>query len=101
MLYDGVVGLTGSPVAALNRAAALARRAGPAAAREAVDALADLLLDYQPYWALRARLASELGDIATARAAYDEAIARAPDDATRAFLVAQKSLAASPGRTVE
>ena len=55
-LYDSLLDLTGSVVAALNRALALSRRDGAEAGREALDALAGdpRLDDYQPYWAARA-----------------------------------------------
>lgn len=86
-LYDGLVSVTGgSPVAALNRVAALARRDGAAAALPALAPLAEPLAAYQPYWALRAHLLEDTGDTEAARAAYAEAIARAPDEAAREFL---------------
>lgn len=86
-LYDGVCALTRSPVAQLNRAAALARRDGAAAGLAALEAIdADVLRSYQPYWALRAELLSQLKRIDLARAAYDEAIARERDPAVIRFL---------------
>jgi RNA polymerase sigma-70 factor (ECF subfamily) len=86
-LYEGLVTITGgSPVVALNRVAALAHRDGPAAALPALEPLAEFLQGYQPYWALRARLLEEVGDAEGARAAYAEAIARAPNGAAKSFL---------------
>lgn len=91
-LYDGLVAVTGgSPVAALNRVAALARRDGAAAALPALSPLAGILDAYQPYWALRARLLEETGDRAGADAAYEAAIAQAPDAATKSFLEGRQS----------
>jgi RNA polymerase sigma-70 factor (ECF subfamily) len=89
LLYTALAELTGSPVARLNAAAAIARRDGPApglAAAEAVARQAAALNDYQPYWALRADLCARLGRAEAARAAYDEAIARESDAAVIAFL---------------
>src|SRR5262249_46697979 len=57
-LYEALAVLTGSPVAALNRAVATAEVLGPEAALAAIDALAGepRLRDYQPYWAARAHV---------------------------------------------
>jgi RNA polymerase sigma-70 factor (ECF subfamily) len=62
-LYDALCELTGSPVAALNRAVALAETRGPAAGLAALDALASdaRLAEYQPYWAARAELLMRSG----------------------------------------
>ncbi len=86
-LYDALIALTASPVAQLNRAAALAQRDGAAAGLAALDALeAPVLRSYQPYWALRANLLAKLSQAEEARAAYDEAIARERDPAVIRFL---------------
>ncbi len=86
-LYDGLCALTNSPVAQLNRAAAIARRDGAEAGLDALDAIeAPALLSYQPHWALRADLLARLGRAAAARAAYGEAIARERDGAVIRFL---------------
>lgn len=93
LLYAALSELTGSPVARLNSAAAIARRDGPElglAAAEDVARLYPLLNDYQPYWALRADLCARLGRSEAARAAYDEAIARESDRAVVAFLEARR-----------
>lgn len=87
LLYTALAELTGSPVARLNAAAAIARRDGAAAGLAALDALdAPMLNSYQPYWALRADLLARLGRVEAARAAYDEAIARERDGAVIRFL---------------
>lgn len=89
LLYDALAGLTGSPVAALNHAAALARGDGPQRGLAALEALADrhpALGDYQPFWALRADLCARAGDAEEARVAYGEAIFRESDPAVIAFL---------------
>jgi RNA polymerase sigma-70 factor (ECF subfamily) len=86
-LYEALAELTGSPVAELNRVAALARRDGAKAALAALDALdTPALKSYQPYWALRADLLAKLSRAEEAHAAYDEAIARERDASVIRFL---------------
>jgi RNA polymerase sigma-70 factor (ECF subfamily) len=94
LLYDALAELTGSPVARLNAAAAIACRDGPDAgyaAAEAVRAEFSQLREYQPYWALVADLCAKLGRGEAAREAYDEAIAREQDAAVVAFLRERKA----------
>jgi RNA polymerase sigma-70 factor (ECF subfamily) len=87
-LYDALCSLTGSPVAALNRAVAVAESRGTAAGLAALDALADepRLRDYQPYWAARAELLARNGRPEEAQAAYQRAIGLERDEAVRRFL---------------
>jgi RNA polymerase sigma-70 factor (ECF subfamily) len=87
-LYDGLCAITGSPVAAINRAIALAETRGPAAGLAALPAADEgsRLADYQPYWAARAELLSRLGEIDAAQEAYDRAIGLEADPAVRRFL---------------
>ena len=93
-LYQALAVMTGSPVAALNQAAALARFEGPGAGLSALEPLADSLGDYQPYWALKAHLLAEAGERAGALEAYDEAIAREADPAVQTFLQKKRDEAA-------
>ncbi|MCX7357642.1 MAG: RNA polymerase subunit sigma-70 [Alphaproteobacteria bacterium] len=89
LLYAALSELTGSPVARLNAAAAIARRDGPDVGLAAAEDLArvnPMLNDYQPYWALKADLCARLDRVEAARAAYDEAIAREADPVVRNFL---------------
>jgi RNA polymerase sigma-70 factor, ECF subfamily len=89
LLYQALAELTGSPVAALNHAAALARVEGAAAGLAAVEAVRTrypALDAYQPTWALIAVLCAKLNRADAARAAYDEAIARETDAAVIRFL---------------
>ncbi len=93
LLYGALSELTGSPVARLNAAAAIARRDGPEkglAAAEEVAQLHPIMNEYQPYWALKADLCARLGRAEAARAAYDEAILREDDRAVVAFLEARR-----------
>jgi RNA polymerase sigma-70 factor (ECF subfamily) len=87
-LYEALHALTGSPVAALNRAVALAETQGADAGLRALDALAGdgRLADYQPYWAARAELLARSGALAPALAAYQRAIGLERDPAVRRFL---------------
>jgi RNA polymerase sigma-70 factor, ECF subfamily len=83
-LYDQQMVLAPSPVAALNRAVAVAEVDGPQAALAALD---DLRLDnYHLFHAIRADLLRRLERDADAVLAYDAAIALAANNAERAFL---------------
>ena len=71
-LYDQLLGLSPTPVVALNRAIAVAETDGPAVALVLVD---QLDLDrYHLYHATRGDLLARLGDAGAATAAYDRAI---------------------------
>ena len=87
-LYDSLLAVTGSVVAALNRALALSRRDGAQAGLEALDALAGApgLSEYQPYWAARADLCDSGGRAPEARQAYLRAIGLEADPAVRVAL---------------
>jgi RNA polymerase sigma-70 factor (ECF subfamily) len=92
-IYDALLGLTGSPVVAINRAVAIAENRGAAAGLAALDAVADdaRLADYQPYWAARAGLLARAGDTAGADLAYQRAIGLEADPAVRRFLQRQQA----------
>jgi RNA polymerase sigma-70 factor, ECF subfamily len=87
-LYDALCALTGSPVAALNRAVAVAQTRGPAAGLAALDALAgdERLANYQPYWAARGDLLARTGSVEASLDAYRHAIGLERDPAVRHFL---------------
>lgn len=87
-LYDALLGLSGSPVVALNRALALAEWKSPYVALEIVDALAvdERLAQYQPYWAARASLLARTHAYRDAHEAYDIAIGLERDPEVRRFL---------------
>jgi RNA polymerase sigma-70 factor (ECF subfamily) len=88
LLYEALQAITGSPVAALNHAVALAHADGSAAGLAALSTLeSDVRLrDYQPYWAARADLLVRNGDKAGAAHAYQRAIGLERDPSVRAFL---------------
>jgi RNA polymerase sigma-70 factor (ECF subfamily) len=87
-LYDALVQLTGSPVAAINGAVAVAEVNGPDAGLAALEAVsADRRLEsYQPYWAARAELLRRVGSHQDARHAYQVAIGLERDPAVREYL---------------
>jgi RNA polymerase sigma-70 factor, ECF subfamily len=83
-LYDQLLALAPSPVAALNRAVALAEVEGPGAG---LAGLEDLKLEsYYLYHAIRADLLRRLGRAADAALAYDAAITLTANAAEQAFL---------------
>ncbi|HKP63017.1 MAG TPA: RNA polymerase sigma factor [Polyangiales bacterium] len=92
-LYDGLLRVARSPVAALNRAVAVAMRDGPLAGLAAIDAVfADGGLDhYHLAHAARADMQRRLGQLDAARVSYERALAVARQPAERRFL--QKRLA--------
>ncbi len=91
LLYQALEDLTASPVAALNRAVALADVRGPAAALQALEHLAASapFAQYQPYWAARAHLLARCGRREEAAEAYRRAIGLESDPAVRSFLQAR------------
>jgi RNA polymerase sigma-70 factor (ECF subfamily) len=97
-LYDALCTLTGSPVAALNRAVALAETQGVAAGLAALDALAAdaRLAQYQPHWAARAELLARSGAIDAALKAYAQAIGLERDPAARRYLQQRAAALAAP-----
>ena len=98
-LYDTLCTFTGSPVAGLNRAVALAQTRGAAAGLAALDSLADdaRLADYQPSWAARADLLARSGDMTAAlRAYHQQAIGLERDPAVRQFLQQRAAALVSP-----
>ncbi len=92
-LYDQLLSLAPTPVAALNRAVAVAEVAGPGAALILVDGLD--LGGYHLFHAIRADLLRRLGRTADAALAYEAAIALTQNAAERDFL--RRSRQALPG----
>jgi predicted RNA polymerase sigma factor len=87
-LYDALIAIIGSPVAAVNRALVVAEIDGPAAALAAMPSADEdaRLAGYQPYWAARAELLLRAGSLDEARHALEIAIGMAGDPAVRRFL---------------
>ena len=83
-LYDQLMAVAPTPVAALNRAVAVAEADGPGAALALVEALD--LDGYHVYHAVRAALLARLGRAAEAADAYDRAAARTGNAAEQAYL---------------
>jgi RNA polymerase sigma-70 factor (ECF subfamily) len=88
-LYDALAQLTGSPVALVNRAIAVAELNGPAAGLEALNEVSTdpRIGSYQPYWAARASLLARTGAVDEARKAYEIAIGLERDPAVREYLL--------------
>ena len=87
-LYDVLLRADDSPVIALNRAAALSMRDGPAAALALIDALIHTseLRDYHLAHSARADLLRRLGRTDNAREAYAQALSLARQAPERRFL---------------
>ena len=97
-LYDGLCAITGSPVAAINRAIAVAQTRGAAAGLAALPmpGPGSRLVEYQPYWAARAELHARTGDMGAASEAYDQAIGLEADPAVRRFLQKRRTESLAP-----
>ncbi|QSI30175.1 RNA polymerase subunit sigma-24 [Variovorax sp. RKNM96] len=93
-LYDVLLRLDPSPVAELNRAAAIAMRDGPAAGLALIDALLARgeLAGYHLAHGARAELCRRLGRIDEARVAYERALSLARQLPERKFLERQLTL---------
>jgi len=87
-LYEVLLRIEPSPVIALNRAAAVAMRDGPAAGLVLIDVLLSRgeLIDYHLAHAARADLHRRLGNLGAAQAAYERALELTQQEPARAFL---------------
>ena len=88
-LYDMLLAYDRSPVVRLNRAVALARVEGPAAALAEVDALEDALGRFHLWHAVRAQLLRELGRDDEALAADLRALELTANEAERRLIAAR------------
>jgi predicted RNA polymerase sigma factor len=89
--YDQLVQVAPSLGAAVGRAAAHAEAKDAQAGLTLLDAIeSDALVTYQPYWAVRAHLLSELKRTRDAQEAFDRAIGLSEDDAVRSFLLQRR-----------
>ena len=85
-LYGALERLQPSPVVTLNRAAALAKVAGPEAALAMIEPLAPRLSGYFHFFGARGALLLQLGREAEAREAFGQAIALAHSPAEAAHI---------------
>lgn len=83
--YDVLIHLGGSPSARLARAVAVAEASGAEAGLAALEGIE--IPGSHRVAAVRAELQSRCGDVASARASYDEAIEACRNDAERAHLI--------------
>jgi predicted RNA polymerase sigma factor len=90
--YDQLVQVAPSLGAAVGRAAAHAEANSAEAGLTLLDEIdSEAVTSYQPYWAVRAHLLSELGRKLDAQEAFDRAIGLSEDEAVRAFLLRHRS----------
>jgi RNA polymerase sigma-70 factor, ECF subfamily len=85
-LYATLERLQPSPVVTLNRAVALSKVQGPAAALALIEPLADKLSGYFYYHGVKGALLRDLGDVEHARDTYNRAIALANTAAEAAHI---------------
>jgi RNA polymerase sigma-70 factor, ECF subfamily len=85
-LYAALERWQRSPVVTLNRAAAIAKLRGPAAALAMIEPLAERLSGYFYFFGAKGALLMQLGRTSEARAAFDQAIALANTPAEAAHI---------------
>lgn len=85
-LYAALETCQPSPVVTLNRAVAVARLRGPAAALELIEPLAPRLAGYFHFFGVKGALLMQLGRAEEARVAFDRAIALAHTPAEAAHI---------------
>lgn len=86
LLYATLERMQPSPVVTLNRAVAVSKAHGPAAALKMIEPLAAQLSGYFYFFGVRGALLSELGRKEEARVAFDRAIALANSPAEAAYI---------------
>jgi len=86
LLYASLERLEPSPVVTLNRAVAVAKVRGPAAALDMIEPLAGRLGGYFHFFGVKGALLMQLGRHDEARAAFDQAIAKASTAAEAAHI---------------
>jgi RNA polymerase sigma-70 factor (ECF subfamily) len=85
-LYANLERLEPSPVVTLNRAVAVSKVAGPAAALAMIEPLAPRLSGYFNFFGLKGGLLMQLGRVEDAKVAFDQAIALANTAAEAAHI---------------
>jgi RNA polymerase sigma-70 factor (ECF subfamily) len=86
LLYATLERLQPSPVVTLNRAVAVSKVRGPAAALAMIEPLAQQLSGYVYFFGVKGALLAQLGHAEEARAAFDRAIALANTPAEAAHI---------------
>ena len=86
LLYGALERLQPSPVITLNRAVAVAKVRGPAAALEMIEPLAEPLAGYFYFYGVKGHMLLQLGRAAEARRAFDQAMALANTAAEAAHI---------------
>ncbi|WP_424984263.1 RNA polymerase sigma factor [Maritalea sp. S77] len=86
LLYQTLWTFEPTPIVALNWAVVLAEIGHVDIAMQKLDQLAEQLEGFQPLHAARANMLAKLGRVDEARASYAQAIALAPNTASRLFL---------------
>ena len=89
-LYAELEQLQPSPVVTLNRAVAVSKVAGPAAALALIEPLSARLDGYFHFFGVKGAFLSQLGRIAEARAAFDRAITLAGSKAEATHIRSQR-----------
>ena len=98
-LYEALVIMKPTTGARVSHAAVTGKVQGPAAGLALLNQLAERdIASYQPYWAVRAHLLTEAGEMTSASSAYRTAIGLSDSEAVRQFLQARLDAVASPGR---
>ncbi len=91
LLYEGLTRISPSLGALVGRAVALAAALDPAVGLAALDAIDPRsVLNYQPYWAVRAHLLTQREAHESARECYSRAIGLCEDGAVRKFLIQRR-----------
>jgi RNA polymerase sigma-70 factor (ECF subfamily) len=97
-LYEALVIMKPTAGARVSHAAVTGRVQGPAAALALLNRIAERdIVNYQPYWAVRAHLLAETGETASASSAYRTAIGLSDSEAVRQFLQARLDAVAPQG----
>ncbi len=87
-LYEALLIMKPTTGARVSHAAVVARMDGPGAGLELLNRMAERdIVNYQPYWAVRAHLLAEAGDMEYATSAYRSAIGLSSSEAVRRFLL--------------
>ena len=98
-LYEALVIMKPTAGARVSHAAVVGKVEGPTTGLALLDRIAEReIVDYQPYWAVRAHLLTEAGDAENASHAYRTAIGLSDSGAVRQFLQARLDSIASPER---